>query len=148
MLNLIFQVCTSIPQPPDATIKFARADNKTKYRLEEQIYFTCEDEKAVVNDDSGLNSIWIPCSLEGNSLSFPSDFDWPECIRETECTELPEPSADSGLQKSPKIGDSVKVGEFVRYTCIRKSEFYETAEVCTNLNKVQISLNKIFQTSI
>ena len=82
--------------------------------------------------NSGVNTIGIFCQPDGvDVIDFPTDFDWPTCIRETECTDLPVPSPESRLQKSPKIGDSVKIGENVRYTCIDKDKFHETSEVFT-----------------
>ena len=86
-----------------------------------------------------MNTIWIACQPEGEDVQdFPTDYEWPLCIRETECTDLqgiqnwaqiPLPSPESRLQKSTKIGDSVKIGEYVKYTCIDKASFHETPEV-------------------
>ena len=99
-------------------------------RVNSHAYFICSDPKAFVNDDSGLNTIWIACQPEGEDVQdFPTDYEWPLCIRETECTDLPLPSEASRLQKSTKIGDSVKIGEYVKYTCIDKASFHETPEV-------------------
>ena len=123
-------VCRDLPEPPqDPEIKFVRSDNRTKYRNEEQAYFTCEDPTALIDDDSGLNTIGIVCQIEGATLAFPADFEWPNCVKVTQCKDLPEPSAESGLMKHPKIGETVRVGEFVRYTCKEKDNFYETPDV-------------------
>ena len=90
----------------------------------------CSDTlDSVVNDGSGLNTIGIFCQPNENVPDFPTDFEWPTCVRETECTQLPIPSEESRLQKSPKIGDSVKIGEKVRYICIDKNDYHETPEV-------------------
>ena len=78
----------------------------------------------------GVNSIGISCQPDGiDVIDFPTDYEWPKCIRETECVDLPLPTDESRLQKSPKIGDSVKIGEYVRYTCIDKDLYHETDQV-------------------
>ena len=80
-------------------------------RFDAEAYFICEDEKAIVNDGRGLNTIGIFCRPDDNVPDFPTDYEWPQCVREPECIDLPTPSEESRLQKSPKIGDSVKIGE-------------------------------------
>ena len=42
-------VCTTVPTPPEADIPLERADNKTKYRAGEQVYFICKDSRAVLS---------------------------------------------------------------------------------------------------
>ena len=91
----------------------------------------------------GLNTIGISCQPDGiDVIDFPTDYEWPKCIRETECVELPLPTDESRLQKSPKIGDSVKIGEYVRYTCIDKDLYHETDQVGT-LETIQDFLCKL-----
>ena len=98
-------------------------------RFDAEAYFICEDEKAIVNDGRGLNTIGIFCRPDDNVPDFPTDYEWPQCVRESECIDLPTPSEESRLQKSPKIGDSVKIGENIRYICIDKDKYHETPQV-------------------
>ena len=93
-------------------------------------YFICEDSKAQVNDDSGLNTWGLMCDLS-NFVDFPSteEVEWPQCVRDTECANLPQPSEESRLQKAEYIGESVRIGEYIRYVCIDKDLFYETPQV-------------------
>ena len=55
-------MCTTIPTPPEtADIPLVRADNRTKYRAGEEVYFVCKDPRATLNDNSGLNMFSVMC---------------------------------------------------------------------------------------
>ena len=63
-------------------------------------------------------------------LDFPqaNNISWPTCIVHSSCDDLPIPNNASGLVKFTE-DDYVEVGEYVEYACIRRGEFYETADV-------------------
>ena len=126
------KVCSAIPEPPEADIKLVKAHNRTQFRDGEFVYYTCQDPKAIVLDEyaSGLNTWSLLCDLSSeDEVDFPAEIDWPSCYRETECTDLPSPSEESRLQLAPYIGDSVRIGDFIRYSCIDKALFHETPDV-------------------
>ena len=58
-------VCVNAPNPPTENVEivFERSDNRTKYRIGQKVYFTCNDEdaKAIVDDGSGLNAFGVAC---------------------------------------------------------------------------------------
>lgn len=127
------EVCESVPIPPDVDggIKLMRADNRTQFRNQEWVYFICEDPRAIVQDpdESGLNTWGLKCDLDNNvDFLISEEISWPECIKDTECTNFQDPTAESGLELSALTSQSVRIGEYIRYTCIRKNEFYETSE--------------------
>ena len=64
-------VCINAPTPPTEGVEivFERSDNRTKYRIGQEVYYTCEDLKAVVNDGSGLNTFGVPCP--DDQVDFP-----------------------------------------------------------------------------
>lgn len=64
-------VCVNPPEPPLDT-GLARSDNRTKYRQDELVYYTCTDEKAIVDDGSGLNTFGLACDLSQDLVDFPT----------------------------------------------------------------------------
>lgn len=129
-------VCDSsvyLPEPPaTADIKLVRADNRTKYRSGEQVYFVCEDPTAVIDDGSGSNMFGVTCPIglvdAADQLNFPQNVVWPKCIIEPTCQQLPVPSAESLLEKTT-VDNSVKIGEYIEYGCISRADFFETPQV-------------------
>ena len=89
-----------------------------------------------MNDDSGINMFGVSCPSEplgwenAHLLDFPqaNNISWPTCIVHSSCDDLPIPNNASGLVKFTE-DDYVEVGEYVEYACIRRGEFYETADV-------------------
>lgn len=68
--------------------------------------------------------------IPADQLDFPTNTIWPQCVIEPICDQLPTPSEESMLEKTT-VEDSVKLGEYVEYGCIRRSEFFETPVVST-----------------
>ena len=101
-----------------------------------QVYFVCSDSRAVLNDESGINMFGVSCPSDpigwenADLLDFPkaNNISWPKCIIHSSCDDLPMPNNASGLIKFTE-DDYVEVGEYVEYACIRRGEFYETADV-------------------
>ena len=108
----------------------------TFFHFSPQVYFVCSDSRAVLNDDSGINMFGVSCPSEplgwenAHLLDFPqaNNISWPTCIVHSSCDDLPIPNNASGLVKFTE-DDYVEVGEYVEYACIRRGEFYETADV-------------------
>ncbi len=126
-------VCETVPEPP-ADKGLERSDDRTTFRQGEQAYFTCSDPAAVLNDISGLNMFDVECpegAIAPDALDFPADPNWIGCVVHPTCTNLPVPSDESKLNKSSPT-ESVRVGEYVHYTCIDKADFFETPSVSEN----------------
>ena len=64
-------VCVNPPEPP-AESGLSRSDNRTKYRQDELVYYSCGDEKAIVNDGFGLNTFALACDLSQDLVDFPT----------------------------------------------------------------------------
>jgi hypothetical protein len=106
-------------------------DGKYNSRSFLKMQFKFQDPLAILNDNSGLNMNAVECPTETMSaanLDFPASPVWPTCFVQTVCDDLPEPDANSLLMRST-VEDSVKVGEYVKYACIDKAQFFETPKV-------------------
>lgn len=116
-----------------------RADDRTKFRIDEYVYFRCSDTEAVLNDGSGMNVYELQCESSGFNPS------WPTCYIEPTCDNLPVPSDASKMRKAT-VGNKVKLGEKAVYECIDRADFYETSSVSANLGHLSRSFcNPVYQ---
>ena len=126
-------VCTVVPTPPSSLV---RKDERAKFRAGESAYFVCADAEAVLDDESGMRLFELKCA----SGSFPND-QWPTCIVEPTCSDLPVPTEASGMVKAT-VGDKVKMGENVVYECARRDIYFETPNVSSGFSVQSFQMSR------
>ncbi len=121
--------CTN---PPAAPSGFTRADNRTKFRVNEKAYYSCTADEAVLDDKTGMNVFELNCDAHETWATT-----WPSCIVEPKCTSLQVPDQTAtGLIKLTTPTE-IKWGEKVVYECVNASNYQEMPTVSSLLKLIK-----------
>ena len=109
--------CKHFPNPPQYS-NLVRMDEKQRLRAKDKAYFVCKNPTEMIITLTGTNMFSASCNE-----SKLSSIQWPNCTYDPVCDDIPSPSNDSLLVLS-KSGIKVKLGEYVKYECKNKKEFF------------------------
>ena len=125
--------CNTFSYPPEYT-NLVRTDKKQRLRVNDKAYFVCKNPTEMIITKTGTNMFSASC----NETKIPS-IQWPNCTYDPVCDDIPSPSNDSLLVWS-KPGFKAKLGEYVKYECKNKTEFFAIPdEVSSNVKETDFS---------
>lgn len=88
------------------------------------VYYKCTEPDMLLDDDSGRAVFELLCDIKDPAHPTTEDVNtWPKCVKQTQCTEIPDPDTNATV----RISTTVTVSPYFQFQICRSPFFLKSS---------------------